>query len=372
MRVPFPDRARGMGLIELMVALLISLVIVGAVSYLYAGNRQAMRTQMADSRLTDNKRIAIDALSREFRHAARIGCTRASRNQKGSLLVSAAFPVMGNSIVDIMPMMTEPTSYIRLENGTPYSGVFKPGAKIRGYDDGVGFTTILNGTRVPGTDVIQILRTGDYASQLAVPMSSPSTDPNLTAPIPTALAESPEQLFVIADCDQAEIVRASVKNGTTLGGSLNISRAGWNDQNSLRKSYGTDAFVSQFDPVIYMVISAPDEATLKLPRLVRYSLTRGGSDAGRWSLTPEVIADGIENMQLRFGVSRSGSNSPDSLLTADEINALGMTAEQKDEIWQTVRSVEIKLMIVSDGTAAGREPIRQTLTHSVSLRNLML
>ena len=51
--------ARGVTLIELMIALLLSLLIIAAVGYIYVGNRAAFRTQTADSRTTDSARVAI-------------------------------------------------------------------------------------------------------------------------------------------------------------------------------------------------------------------------------------------------------------------------------------------------------------------------
>jgi prepilin-type N-terminal cleavage/methylation domain-containing protein len=357
----------GFSLIELMIALLLSLVIVGAVGYVYVGNQESMRTQTADSRLTDTKRIALDALTRDLRIGARMGCTRARGGiDQGALLVTANFPVMANTRDALNYMMQD--KYIR--------NALEPAWFIRSFDNGVGYLGPTTGTRVPGSDVIQIIKTGEYASHLATAMTSPSDDPDLASEIPGARPGSSKRLFLISDCTRSEIIRATVNDSTAYpGGKLNINATDYNENKRLRNAYKTDAFVSPFDPVVYMVQEASEQATVKSRRLVKYSLSTDTAkdQNGAWSPKFDIVADGIEDIQIRFGVDRLGlaGNAPDTLMTASEINASGATAEERNQLWEKVRSVEINLTI-EGRTQEGKtlaSPLRQQITHTVSLRN---
>jgi Type IV Pilus-assembly protein W len=207
-------------------------------------------------------------------------------------------------------------------------------------------------------------------------MTSASDDPDLVSEIPGARPGTSKRLFLISDCTRSEIIRASVNDATGFaGGKLNINATGYNKDKKLRNAYKTDAFVSQFDPVIYAVENPSDQARLKTKRLVKYSLSPADSATsnGAWSSEPEIVADGIEDMQIRFGVDRLGlsGNAPDTLMTASEINAIGTTPEERNAAWERVRSVEIKLTIEAksqEGKSLA-QPLRQQITHTVSLRN---
>jgi type IV pilus assembly protein PilW len=368
----------GFSLVELMIALTISLVIVAAVGYVYVGNQAAFRTQTADSRQTDNGRIAIEYLTRDFRQAGKLGCTRPSRDdQHGALILTASMPVMAKTTDEIESVLRPPD--------TPGVRLFEPGALLRAFDDGSGFVgpaLAASSPRRPNTDVIQIIKAGEASSHLTRDMTDPRLDePLLASELSDAKSGSSQQLFVISDCDRAEIVRASLNNsGDAVGGKLNTNFPGWNQGGGLTRAYKADATVSRFDPVIYMIQNASAQATVQTPRLIRFSLYRGDKDPpGRWKETPDIIADGIEDLQVRFGVATAGLavNIPDRYMTPKEINNSGTP----DVLWAQVRSVEITLTVISEranvATTATSEVngagsdtrLRQRIVHVISLRN---
>lgn len=69
-----PDKMQGFTLLELLIALTISLLITAAVGYVYIGSLQAYRTQDALSRLQEGARYAFEILSKEVRMAGLSGC----------------------------------------------------------------------------------------------------------------------------------------------------------------------------------------------------------------------------------------------------------------------------------------------------------
>jgi type IV pilus assembly protein PilW len=68
---PFPTsrRQRGVGLVEVMVALTVGLFLLGALSYLFLGSRQLNRTHGDVSRMQESGRIAMEILGRAIRQA---------------------------------------------------------------------------------------------------------------------------------------------------------------------------------------------------------------------------------------------------------------------------------------------------------------
>jgi type IV pilus assembly protein PilW len=379
LRAPTRKNTRGFSLIELMIALVISLLIVAAVGYIYVANRAAFRVQAADSRVTDNSRIAIEYLTKDFRHAAKLGCTRPeTAKAHGGVALTATLPVLFTTQAEIETILQPPF--------TPPVRLIEPGWFIRGFNDGAGYNgpapVDANGvsTRRANTDAIALIKTSENSTQLGARMASASTNPSLASVLPDALVASPvtNQLFVINDCDRAEIVRGSVGAGATPGGVLTIDTPTWNQANRLTKAYDIDATVSRFDPAIYMIQDSPATASIATPKLVKFTL----SAAGSWNTTPEIVADGIEDMQVRFGVATAGfgTNSPDRYMTPAEINADAAA----EELWRAVRSVEIALVVISDksdvatnATArvnqAGTDTrLRQRIMQVVSLRNTIL
>jgi len=75
-RAPFSGRRRerGFGLVELMVALVLGLLVVGAASVMFIGTRQTGRTTDSLSRMQDSMRVGFDLMIREVREAGGTPC----------------------------------------------------------------------------------------------------------------------------------------------------------------------------------------------------------------------------------------------------------------------------------------------------------
>lgn len=69
-----PLRQRGLSIIELMVAMLLGLVIMGAVAGVMLSNTQGFRTTRAVSQIQDSVRVGYELLARDIRQAANMPC----------------------------------------------------------------------------------------------------------------------------------------------------------------------------------------------------------------------------------------------------------------------------------------------------------
>lgn len=68
------QRTRGFTLVELMIALVLGLVIIGGVINIFLANREAYRTQQNLARIMDNARVAFELMAREVREAGANAC----------------------------------------------------------------------------------------------------------------------------------------------------------------------------------------------------------------------------------------------------------------------------------------------------------
>jgi type IV pilus assembly protein PilW len=67
-------RQRGFSLIEIMVALALSLFLITGMIQLLIGNKQSYRVHEAQSRMQENGRFALEALGRDIRMVGFNGC----------------------------------------------------------------------------------------------------------------------------------------------------------------------------------------------------------------------------------------------------------------------------------------------------------
>ena len=128
-------RQRGMTLVELMVALVLGLILIGGVLNIFIANRQTFRTNENLARMQENARTAFDFMSRDIREAGVNPC--GAKLIANVVRVSAAIPWWANW----------GAGTIRGVNGTQDVTTM------------VAFGTAPN-TRVAGTDAVLVIRSG--------------------------------------------------------------------------------------------------------------------------------------------------------------------------------------------------------------------
>ena len=67
-------RQAGVGLVEIMVAVTLSLILTAGLVQVYTGNKQTYRIQESLSRVQENGRFALDFITRDLRSAGFLGC----------------------------------------------------------------------------------------------------------------------------------------------------------------------------------------------------------------------------------------------------------------------------------------------------------
>lgn len=90
--------AQGFSLIEMMIALLLGLIVLGAAFVLFVGNLRTFNSNDGQNRVQENARVAYEMLAADLRSAGSTACTRES-SVRGQDADSAAFraPLGGNA-----------------------------------------------------------------------------------------------------------------------------------------------------------------------------------------------------------------------------------------------------------------------------------
>jgi type IV pilus assembly protein PilW len=309
--LPHPARsAAGFSLVEIMVALLVSLFLLAGVLQLYLGNQQTSRLGNGVGEVQQAGQFALEDLSDSLRMAAFQGCA-------DTLRVTAPVRALNAPTTDLS------TSAVRgfevASNGT-WTGGTAP--------------TNWNGTVPrPLSDVVQVQGGSRAVANLSATMSSDSAQ--------VALATNPDNLVagemvVIADCRSADLFRiTSVTGGLTLTHTTADNTSG-----SLSKAYvhtGLNAaLATRFNSWVYFVRDTGRDAADGSAIFALYRL-----DTSRTGQTAQELVEGVEYLQVLYG---------------ERIGAQNIRYRTAPNVADWSRVVAVKLALL----AGSRDPVLDT------------
>ena len=272
-----PGKQAGLSLIELMIASVIGLIILGGAVTILTSNSASSSMSSGMARLQDSGRVALDILSNSVRMAGFEGCRTAS---KPSPTVIAA---------------QEPNINL-------------PATALWGSEFGNGFApprpatlANLDGNVKPNTDVIYPQFASGRAAALSTAMSSPS-DGSIT------LASNPDQvipgdLMIISDCNNATIFRASAVNDNA-GATQIAYGAGVNSSATLSATFGEAGLLNdvptrimRFEASAFFVGPSPRSTPGGDTIFSLYALDTSTALIGN----PTELIEGVENIQILYG-----------------------------------------------------------------------
>jgi prepilin-type N-terminal cleavage/methylation domain-containing protein len=389
---------RGVTLIELLVAVAIGLVILAAIGYVYLTGTQGYRVQDAQSRVQEDARFTIDTLSNDIKMAGYFGCTAPKSPQKPrQLRIGDAGATKNPDQVQIetiarQPIMTLDTTWLMLsgKDNDPINRFLNPSyvlRVIRSADANthpalpVGVRT----NRLPGSDVLLILKAGIDAQRVIAPISAGagqelSAIVGFTSPalVTGATNTAGFPLMVYSDCRTAKIIRPSRTVDSTgvtylLDNGFNTNRLTPGEAPELNIQEGMDvgASVSVFEPVIYY-LSNPTAAG-QVPNLMRLGITdRAGpaGPAGIWNRNANavVVAPGITAINYTFSVIPFNA-TPAAINNGTAIEERTLAQMVTDLDWYNVVSVGIQVTAAGDtNTSVTGTRLQQNYSFSAGLR----
>lgn len=278
----------GIGLVEIMVALVLSLLLIAGVIRIYMGSKLNYQMQESLSRVQENARFVLETMAHDIRMAGYSGCPNLSNIAVHNLLPGAA----------------ETTE-------SPFSAE----TAISGENDATAGV-------VAGTDTINILRASEVSAGLVG-----NYDPN-NANIqvdsnPSNLEQ--DDIAVITDCTSADIFSITNEPGTSSPVTMAHS-IGTNTNNRLSKIYGPGAQLMSYQDLSYFVAPNGDG----VPALFRS--VNGGAAV--------ELAAGVENMQILYGLDTDGDRMVESYADASGVAD-----------WTRVVSVRVAMLFRSENRA---------------------
>ena len=281
--------ARGFSLVEMMIAMTISLIIILAVTQIFISSRATYSYTEGLSRIQESGRFAVDFLAQDIRMAGYSGCARRLDSANVNNIVKDK-----KKAVDYDKAGMEVYRYTG--SGGSGLGDWTPALPdIAGANPGY-FSA---GEVEPFTDVLvskygasidaTITAPADKTANLKV-LSTPETDSAFTQ----------NDVLMITDCNNADMF--SITNTVnTSGTELTFAHgSGGNTSNRLANDYDTRAEILRWESRIYY-IGKPDldgdgnpDANAN-PTLMRKSLVKG-------DLIAQPLVEGVERMQLLLGL----------------------------------------------------------------------
>ncbi|MFO1372002.1 MAG: PilW family protein [Candidatus Competibacteraceae bacterium] len=389
----------GFSLIEVMVALTISLFLLLGVTYVYTGGKQTYRSTASLSRMQENGRLAFQYLSQDLMMAGSFGCATSSFKSDSD------YQYFGQPTANTCPSGTPALSgklVNTLTNPSNFGSNFR--YTIIGYDGQTavagspGTTPSFDRTLMTGavstTGTTRALDNSDLlivtgAMPLGITITTHTastgdiTIPALPAGLKSLKATANTNTVVAADCQGAGVF--FITNALTTGTTTLSHATGGSNKNQcsdLGKTFVSGEILKAFSRAYYIAV----DSTTNLRTLYRREMD--GTD--------QALVPGIENMQIKYGLATSLEGYPADYYTAAQITDGSHTCNDKAtggtstglNVWDCVKSVQVDLMVLSaedNVTAAAQtlwfngsdftapdKRLRLVMTTTIGVRNRLL
>lgn len=361
-------RPQGFSLVELMVAMVLGLILSAGIIQLFVGSKQTYRFHDAMSRVQENARFAIDALNYDIRMAGNLGCTAYVENFNNTL---DGPPAEFNPGAGIQGWEAVGTGAGSSYNLPAYTAAVVDASGHANWATSGGAQLDIGTLSVPGSDIVRIWRTDPNATTIT----------DIVPGIDTVITVTPgsniqnDDILLLTDCQSADWVQAcafdSGTNQATLSSASGCSPGNLSSAPVLTQIDGQAVKLESF---IYYVGKRNNDSNSP-PGLFRRPLGTGVANSAAAGDAEEVV-EGVESMQVLYGIDTGTDRMVDAYVTADNVND-----------WNAVLSVQIALLMVanessddisgatsyvvgdSTATATADRHLRQVYNTSITLRN---
>ena len=309
---------RGVTLVELMIAMVISTIVLLGVATVYSSTKRSYKVQEEMARLQENARYAFNVMARDIRGAGFVGCnpTITSLLDSNSELFDFQAGIEG---WEFDASGTAPGDDYTITTLT------STGAASN-WSDGAGndLATEVNGEVLVGNDVLKVMSAdpSSYESPGTCPDgsvvrlkgSNPANSTSLNFNCATNIKRG--ELVIFGNCDRGDLFQnvsndnssnVNRSNANLTPGNLNPASVNWSQFCENCQLYSAKGII------YYIGVGSGDE-----PALFRYDYSNADSP-----VTDELV-EGIENMQILYGEDLSPNDDdiqPTRYVTADNITS---------------------------------------------------
>jgi len=317
-------RADGLTLVEMLIAMVLGLMVVGVAIGIFLSNKQTYRATETLGRVQENARTAFELMARDIREAG------------------------GNPCVNNLPVANVLTN----SAGNWWSNLTSWGASVRGYGATEAFPDAAFGTtagaRLTGTDAIQLISGDDTVATI----SGHNTSGQQFTLNTTTHGFVAGDYMMACNSRQASVFRASAVSGNTVS----HAAGGGNCASGLGLPM-TCSNTSVYE------FAAPNSVMVKLHSTRWYIANNGRGSRSLYQsrLTAigaqnQEVAEGVQNMQV-FYLMRTGTG----YVTAADVNSAANG-------WSNVIAARVELTLQGDNVVGSGTPQREMI-QITSLRN---
>ena len=293
-------RQRGIGLVEIMIAMTLGIIVTGAVVQIYVSTKRQNDMQGGLSGRQEVSRYATQLIQRDMQMAGFRGCLR--------------------DIGTVNNALNNPDDFLN-----------DFATHVEGFEDVLsgalpGDITAGGNTVVTGTDVLVIRTVDDPNLQLTTNMVNISSDPVTVPGLDPAAPDTPAagDIMLLTDCGGAVVFQVTgFDEGTgTIAHDASVGAPG-NSTTNLSRRYTAGAQLFTVRTTSYFIRNNDDG----IPGLWRRI---GDGD-------PQELAEGVEDMQILYGEDTIGADQvPDVYRAADTVAN-----------WNNVVSLQVALLVSS-------------------------
>jgi len=210
----------------------------------------------------------------------------------------------------------------------PADVVFSSSNIINGLDNVIAGNTY---NALAGTDVLIIRRAADTGVKLDGQMTADNANISLVDNSPGFIAGD---FLFISDCSSADLFCAN----NVSPGSITIAHSSsCNITPKLSKAYGAEAEVLAFRSIAYFIRDTGRTTVAGRPISALWMQSRNAGQDGVLGAAYELV-EGVEDMQLEYGLDTNADGAPDEYRPANNISAAQ---------WADVITVRLNLLMQS-------------------------
>ncbi|MES9934322.1 MAG: PilW family protein [Candidatus Sedimenticola sp. PURPLELP] len=363
---PAPGLEAGFGLVDLLVAMLLSLVLMAGVTQVYISSQSANVYSDNLAQLQENARFALDTLSKYIRLSGYMSC---SPNNISNVVYPSTQSSGDDDIKKLEP-------YVTLDR--PIEGVDQVVTANGWYDDAV-----------PGTDALKIIYSGDSESSYRVVDHMPSVarlDLDRVHPFQKGT------LILVCEPERSALFQNSKSDGSPYKSIFHEKSAAnctqdlgysGNCSNSMAHTFEVGASVAELESRVFYIGNSAYGGGRSLKQR-RLNIADGSETYNILDGNREELVEGVENLQILYGIDSPGDDdmTPDRYVKAGNVSDWGSVVAVK--IWIIVATPEPLHDYTDTGTYAVAEetsvPIpegdehkyRAVFSTTIQLRNRVL
>jgi type IV pilus assembly protein PilW len=345
-------RQAGLSLVELMIAMLLGLILIGGVIKIYLSSKSSYRLEQGVAQVQEEGRFAIHFISNKVRMAGYAGCN----SELPAAQISNILKLSGSA-----------------KNNYVYN--FQKG--VKGFDDITATPAVLgNPSHAPvkGSDILSV-QTAD-GDGITLTDEMPSVSNNLKVSSVAGLKKG--DIVMLSDCTSAAIFEITKIKPNAKANVMHKQDEGPAPQNktkNLPKQFGAGSGFIKLATYTYFI--APRDPS---------DTNCSNGTCGLWVKVgngPEQeLVRGIEAMQVKYGISNGIDPKPEQYVSASSVTD-----------WHDVVSIRVALLASSDGSAVSTRPrstpsfdmlgktvsapetdmkLRRVFVRTIAIRNRML